>query len=217
MIRSNDFEGAWFSSPRRDRLGAYPEIGLAAARSRGRAVRKVRAFFTRASESIWRYGLALVLAAPPFVPSKRAARFDPNASGRASVNALKSGGIWRPRPESNRGRRICSPLRDHSATRPCRSIEARRAVAYSKRDAPPARNGSQKPSTNGILPCTRARLALCKGGASLLYAADTTVPDSSAVEQSTVNRLVAGSNPAQGAKTLLAAVRSRPFRPKKRN
>src|SRR5688572_8089881 len=25
---------------------------------------------------------------------------------------------WRPRPESNRGTRICSPLRNHSATRP---------------------------------------------------------------------------------------------------
>ena len=25
---------------------------------------------------------------------------------------------WRPRPESNRGARICSPLRNHSATRP---------------------------------------------------------------------------------------------------
>src|SRR5918998_4306107 len=27
-------------------------------------------------------------------------------------------GMWRPRPESNRGARICSPLRHHSATRP---------------------------------------------------------------------------------------------------
>src|SRR6185436_11424167 len=27
---------------------------------------------------------------------------------------------WRPRPESNRGARICSPLRSHSATRPTR-------------------------------------------------------------------------------------------------
>src|SRR5690606_39727209 len=30
---------------------------------------------------------------------------------------------WRPRPESNRGARICSPLRNHSATRPCAVIE----------------------------------------------------------------------------------------------
>ncbi len=29
-----------------------------------------------------------------------------------------SGFYWRPRPESNRGARICSPLRNHSATRP---------------------------------------------------------------------------------------------------
>ena len=28
------------------------------------------------------------------------------------------GGIWRPRPESNRCARICSPLHSHSATRP---------------------------------------------------------------------------------------------------
>ena len=28
------------------------------------------------------------------------------------------GCVWRPRPESNRGARICSPLRSHSATRP---------------------------------------------------------------------------------------------------
>jgi hypothetical protein len=28
--------------------------------------------------------------------------------------------VWRPRPESNRGARICSPLRNHSATRPRR-------------------------------------------------------------------------------------------------
>ena len=26
--------------------------------------------------------------------------------------------LWRPRPESNRGARICSPLRNHSATWP---------------------------------------------------------------------------------------------------
>lgn len=30
----------------------------------------------------------------------------------------QSGGIWRPRPESNRHSRICSPLHNHSATRP---------------------------------------------------------------------------------------------------
>src|SRR4249919_3346565 len=28
--------------------------------------------------------------------------------------------MWRPRPESNRGARICSPLRNHSATWPIR-------------------------------------------------------------------------------------------------
>ena len=30
------------------------------------------------------------------------------------------GNFWRPRPELNRGTRICSPLRHHSATRPHR-------------------------------------------------------------------------------------------------
>ncbi len=29
---------------------------------------------------------------------------------------------WRPRPESNRDTRICSPLRNHSATRPHQQI-----------------------------------------------------------------------------------------------
>ena len=33
---------------------------------------------------------------------------------------IRRKGKWRPRPESNRGARICSPLRNHSATRPFR-------------------------------------------------------------------------------------------------
>ncbi len=46
---------------------------------------------------------------------------------------------------------------------------------------------------------------LCKGGAALLYAGCITAcrasfPGSSAVEQPAVNRLVAGSNPARGAR-----------------
>jgi hypothetical protein len=43
---------------------------------------------------------------------------------------------------------------------------------------------------------------LCKGGAALLEARprERVFPGSSAVEQPAVNRLVAGSNPARGAK-----------------
>jgi hypothetical protein len=54
-------------------------------------------------------------------------------------------------------------------------------------------------AVTNILPCTGVTLGLCKADEGLLYAAHTTVPDSSAVEQSTVNRLVASSNLAQGA------------------
>ena len=47
----------------------------------------------------------------------------------------------------------------------------------------------------------RGRLALCKGGAGLLYARreETRSLIAQLVEQSTVNRSVAGSSPAQGA------------------
>jgi hypothetical protein len=36
----------------------------------------------------------------------------------ARQKRMMRGNEWRPRPESNRGARICSPLRNHSATRP---------------------------------------------------------------------------------------------------
>ena len=39
--------------------------------------------------------------------------------GRELVNLGGKPGFWRPRPESNRGARICSPLRNHSAMTPC--------------------------------------------------------------------------------------------------
>ncbi len=45
-------------------------------------------------------------------PVNRASR----ATGLAGKSLLKQ---WRPRPESNRGARICNPLRHHSATGPC--------------------------------------------------------------------------------------------------
>lgn len=38
--------------------------------------------------------------------------------GTRNPSCRLNGGIWRPRPESNRRTRICSPLHNHSATRP---------------------------------------------------------------------------------------------------
>ena len=44
----------------------------------------------------------------------------PRGAGQGTVRCDKPHqGIWRPRPESNRCARICSPLRNHSATWPC--------------------------------------------------------------------------------------------------
>ena len=37
---------------------------------------------------------------------------------------MQDDNVWRPEPESNRGARICSPLRNHSATRPRGSEQA---------------------------------------------------------------------------------------------
>lgn len=44
----------------------------------------------------------------------------------------RRGGLenWRPRPESNRGARICSPLRNHSATRPRASVRAGHSIGW---------------------------------------------------------------------------------------
>src|SRR6266852_691500 len=39
-------------------------------------------------------------------------------TGRSGVNALGLGGEWRRRPELNRRKRFCRPLRNHSATSP---------------------------------------------------------------------------------------------------
>jgi hypothetical protein len=41
-----------------------------------------------------------------------------SAASRSPAEKEEKGNEWRPRPESNRGARICSPLRNHSATRP---------------------------------------------------------------------------------------------------
>ena len=60
-------------------------------------------------------------------------RFLENGLENAALILAKS---WRPRPESNRGARICSPLRHHSATWPSarrrRSPTGRRRVSYGR-------------------------------------------------------------------------------------
>jgi hypothetical protein len=48
-------------------------------------------------------------------------RWSPGLRGRQPRGPSKHDEYWRPRPESNRGARICSPLRNHSATRPTRA------------------------------------------------------------------------------------------------
>jgi hypothetical protein len=52
----------------------------------------------------------------PTLPQGRSSPFKSAAADRYGT------GRWRPRPESNRGARICSPLRNHSATRPSRLL-----------------------------------------------------------------------------------------------
>ena len=49
---------------------------------------------------------------------------------------------WRPRPESNRGARICSPLRSHSATRPTMKPSSIARRGYTKDSTPLARLSS---------------------------------------------------------------------------
>ena len=65
-------------------------------------------------------------------------------AGSKSKNSMNSKENWRPRPESNRDRRICSPLRNHSATRPrphaLTSVRHTRLyqIALGRSKAPPA-------------------------------------------------------------------------------
>lgn len=40
-----------------------------------------------------------------------------------SIGGIAGSGLWRPDPESNRGARICNPLRHHSAIGPERGRE----------------------------------------------------------------------------------------------
>ena len=67
----------------------------------------------------------------------------------------------------------------------------------------PATHANRKADRDPSEPKAIPRLALCKGGAGLLYALakKTRSLIAQLVEQSTVNRSVAGSSPAQGAKS----------------
>lgn len=145
----------------------------------------------------------------------------PASLARPSHDRRHCPGSWRPRRESNPRTRICSPLRNHSATRPSGRAAPKRCAAIATErskpqgmscrigDAPGDRaachsracargselHGISHPS--GFIPALSAR-----GLASTprrLYARIPLIPDSSAVEQPAVNRLVAGSNPAPGA------------------
>jgi hypothetical protein len=134
------------------------------------------------------------------------------------------GGEWRPRPESNWDTRICSPLRNHSATRPIGAVAAitgcdRIAIlntAFSEkkftyiafvRQKYAQGDATQCPPGRGSPPAFLAKMQSseknfaffdCIAGAGLSIRR-ASFPDSSAVEHSTVNRMVVGSNPTRGA------------------
>ncbi len=120
----------------------------------------------------------------------------------------KKGRYWRPRPESNRGARICSPLRSHSATRPLITTAGSAAGRGPRLSKGKGQGQGECPSEakNNALnvikspePCflrfaIRACLAICR-----FVAARQWSPIAQLVEHSTVNRMVAGSSPARGA------------------
>jgi hypothetical protein len=118
---------------------------------------------------------------------------------------------WRPRPESNRGARICSPLRNHSATRP--------SGAYRERDGCSIASVPPKSNSPFCTSCAKKALATAKTHAICLPPRQRNRPQGpprrlkrqglfercglfrrgAAVAQRTVNPLVVGSNPTAGA------------------
>ena len=87
---------------------------------------------------------AMRVRPPPRAPAtarqQKARRW--RAFCRAAVTAAMQ---WRPRSESNRRTRICSPLHDHSATRPLLDARDHRdteMIAYSPENKTPAIRGS---------------------------------------------------------------------------
>ncbi len=65
---------------------------------------------------------------------RRAPRATPPAKRQTAAASCD----WRPRPESNRGARICSPLRHHSATWPLRREPYHGRIRRGNGDAHPA-------------------------------------------------------------------------------
>ncbi len=142
---------------------------------------------------------------------------------------------WRPRPESNRGARICSPLRNHSATRPSGRRRVRGGCSIAERrtkeqppKAPvdsamradrigagpperPADEDLQRPKPCYMSPTTPA------GERSLWHRSaigqgpgcgEAIFRRGAAVAQRTVNPLVVGSNPTAGAITFAREISS---------
>jgi hypothetical protein len=75
-------------------------------------------------------------------------------------------GIWRRRPDLNRGSRFCRPLPYHLATAPV-GTECRGIPAASMRSNNNARNSRSEPSSNAVnvgLPSRRSRERLRRGG-----------------------------------------------------
>jgi hypothetical protein len=125
---------------------------------------------------------------------------------------LRELGRWRPRPESNRGARICSPLRNHSATRPS-PAGAGEALPIASGCAP--RNTCFASSDLKLsFPLEMAKqerwlakqIRACYMPTFLIYARPYSLI-AQLVEQSTVNRSVAGSSPAQGATPKICTIR----------
>ena len=69
-------------------------------------------------------------------------------------------GEWRPRPESNRGARICSPLRNHSATRPQRLKRFKRLIRLRSNGRQAAKAHSRSFPCFILLDCWRQRQRL---------------------------------------------------------
>ena len=120
---------------------------------------------------------------------------------------------WRPRPESNRGARICSPLRNHSATRPSGACRERDGCSIAT--IPPKSNSPfSPPCANKALATVETR-AIClpprrrnrlqrpprrsRSSKQGFFERQGLFRRGAAVAQRTVNPLVVGSNPTAGA------------------
>lgn len=91
--------------------------------------------------------------------------------GTRNPSCRLNGGIWRPRPESNRRTRICSPLHNHSATRPlpepprliCRKRRLEREALVIDKGRTPVKNRVMV-FYSVLSSCTHAGDCLVRGG-----------------------------------------------------